>query len=65
MCFVNMDDIAIGEIADYLDDSIAAADVTEELIAETFALARTGDEAGNVDECDGGRFDGCTMVQLA
>jgi hypothetical protein len=37
--------------------SISAADVGEELIAEALALARAGDEPGDVDELDHRRHD--------
>ena len=50
-----MMDVVVLETADHLDDGVNLADVAEELVAE--ALARTGalDEAGDVDEFDGGR----------
>ena len=35
-----------------MNDSVYFTDVTEELVAETFALAGTFDEAGDVDELD-------------
>ena len=47
-----MDDIAILEAADDLDDRIDLADGREELVAETFALAGAADQAGNVYEFD-------------
>ena len=48
-------DVRVLEAADHLDDGVHFADVAEELVAQTFALAGAFDEAGNVDELEDGR----------
>ena len=45
-----MNDVVVLEAAHDVRDGVALADVGEELVAEAFALARAGDETGDVDE---------------
>ena len=52
-----VDDVVVLEAADDLDDGVDLADGGEKLVAEAFALAGAGDEAGDVDELDGGGDD--------
>ena len=47
---LDVDDVGVGEDPDHLADRVALADVGEELVAETGALARTLDDARDVDE---------------
>ncbi len=49
----------------YLDDSIAGADVAQELIAQAFAFARSGNQAGNVHKGHSCRDDLVGFIQLA
>ena len=44
-----------GVNANHMDDGIRGADVAEEFIAQTFALAGTLDQTGNVHEFHNGR----------
>ena len=53
----DVDDVGIVEAAHDVRDRVALADVREELVAQSFALARAGDQSGDVDELDG-RGDG-------
>lgn len=57
----DVNDVVVGEATDDVGDGVALADVGEELVAEAFALAGAGDEAGDVDEFDGGRDDAFGM----
>ena len=50
----DVDDFGVVEAADDVADGVGGADVAEELVAETFALAGAFDEAGDVDELHGG-----------
>ena len=52
-----VDDVVVLKTADNLHNGVDFANGGEELVAETFALAGAGDEAGDVDEFDGGRYD--------
>ena len=57
-------DVVVLEAAHDVRDRIGLADVRQELVAETFALGRAGDQAGDVDELDRRRQDAlpaCTM----
>ena len=49
-----MDDILVIEAANHVDNGIGHADVGEELVAKTFALAGTLDQTGDVNELDDG-----------
>ncbi len=50
-------DVRIVEAADDVRDRVALADVGEELVAQSLALAGAGDEARDVDELDcGGNY---------
>ena len=50
-------DVFILKAAHHLNTGIHLADVREELVAETFALAGTLDEPCDIDELDGRRND--------
>lgn len=52
-----MDHVGVGEAAHDLGDRVRLADVCEELVAEPFALARAANDAGDVDEANGGGED--------
>ena len=47
---IDMRDVIVVETAQNVDDSIGFADVSEELIAQTFALGGSFHEAGDVDD---------------
>ena len=49
-----VDDVVVFETADDLDDGVGFADVGEELVAEAGAFGGAFDEAGDIDELDGG-----------
>ena len=55
---LDVDDVRVLEAADDLDDRVHLADVGEELVAQPFAGSRPLDEAGDVDQLDGGRHEG-------
>ncbi len=50
-------DVIIFEAAHDLDDGVDFSDVGEELVTESFAGAGAADEAGDVNELDGGGDD--------
>ena len=50
-------DVRVLEAAHDLHDGVHLADVGEELVAQSLALARALDQAGDVDELDGRRND--------
>ena len=52
---VDMDHVRGGEAAHDVHDGVDLADVAQELVAETLSGARPLDEAGDVEELDGGR----------
>ena len=52
-----MHDVVVVKAAHDVRDGVAFADVGEELVAEAFALARTGHKTGDVDEFHGGGHD--------
>jgi hypothetical protein len=52
---VDVMNVGVLEAADDLDDGIHFADVAEELVAEAFALRGAANQAGDIDELDGGR----------
>jgi hypothetical protein len=52
---VDVHDVVVLEDPDHLADRVAVADVGQELVAQALALARALDDAGDVDEVDGGR----------
>ena len=45
-----MHDVVVGKAAHDMGDGVGLANVGEELVAEPFALGRTGDEPRDVDE---------------
>jgi hypothetical protein len=46
----DVDDVLILEAAHHVDDRVNLADVRQELVAKSFAFARTTDQAGNIDD---------------
>ena len=52
-----MNDVVVLEAADDLDDGVNLADGGEELVAESFALAGTGDESRDIYKLNGGGND--------
>ena len=50
-------DVAALKATDYLHDRIDFADVTQELIAESFTRARAFDQTGNIEKLDCCRHD--------
>ncbi|MNL45662.1 hypothetical protein D3C87_1683240 [compost metagenome] len=53
-----MGDVLVLEAAHHVDDGVHLADVGEELVAKTLALARAAHQPRDVHELDGGRDDG-------
>ena len=51
---VHMGDVVILKTADHLDDGGAFADIGQELIAQSFALAGAAHETGNINEIHAG-----------
>ena len=49
-----MGDVVVVEAAEHMYDGVAVADVGEELVAEAFAFGGAANEAGDVDNLDGG-----------
>ena len=63
---LDVGDIAVLEAANHMDDGVGGADVAEELVAQTLALAGALDETGDVDELDdggGGLLGGIEIAQ--
>ena len=56
-------DIVVVEAADNVDDSVTLADVSQELIAQTFAFRRTFYQARNVDNLAGCGHNAAGMHQ--
>ena len=54
----DMGDVVVFKAAQHVGDGVAFTDVSEELVAEPFALGCTFDEARNVDECHARWDDG-------
>jgi len=50
---VDVGDVGVVEAADDVDDGVHLTDVTQELVAQAFALAGAPHEAGDVDELHG------------
>lgn len=61
---VHMDDIVVIKAAEDVEDGVSLADIGEELVAETFALAGTFNEAGDVHDFDRGRDDTFRVAEL-
>ena len=59
-----MHHIAIVETAEHVDDGVGLADISQELIAQAFALGRTLDEARNINNLHRGGNDTTRMDQL-
>jgi len=59
-----VNDLGIVEAADDMRDGVSGANVPEELVAETLALRRAFDQAGNVDELHGGGHQAFGMDEL-
>jgi hypothetical protein len=60
----DVDHVRVVEAADDVGDRRDLADVAEELVAEALAAVGAGDEAGDVDELDGGGDDRRDAVAL-
>ena len=60
----HMNNVVVLEAADDMGNGVALTDVGEELIAKAFALARAGNQTGDVDEFDSGRNDFLGMVDF-
>ena len=58
-------DVRVLKATDNVDDRVAAADVREELVAETLAFRRALDEACDVDELDDGGRELLGVVLVA
>jgi hypothetical protein len=56
-CSTDMMNVAVLEAANDLNDRISFANMTEELVAETFARARTFDETSDINELNRGRHN--------
>ena len=56
-----MDDVAVVEAAEHVDDGVALADVAQELVAQAFTLAGAFDESGNIDDVAHGGDDAARM----
>lgn len=61
---VGADDIGIGKGADDVANGLTFADVGEEFVAEALALTGASDQAGDIDEFDGGGDDFLGVVEL-
>ena len=61
---VDVDDVVVLEGAHDLADRVRLADVGQELVAQAFAFGGALDDAGDVDEGDGGRHDLLRMHEL-
>ena len=59
-----MGDIVVVEAAEHVDDGVAVANIGEELVAETLAFGGAFDETGDVDNLDGGGYDGGRAFNL-
>src|SRR5690606_28966148 len=51
----HVNDVLILEAAHHVGDGVGFANVGQELVAQTFTLGGTGDQAGDVDEFHSGR----------
>ncbi len=49
--------VVVGKAAHHVHHGVRLADIGEELVAQAFALAGTGDQAGDIDELDDGGLD--------
>ena len=61
---LDMGDVVVLEASDDVGDGVDLADIGEELVAETLALARAAHEARDVDEGEAGRDDLLGMGEL-
>lgn len=61
---VHVDDVAVVEAAQHVDDGIALADVAQELVAESFTFAGAFHQPGNVDNVAHGGYDTPRVNQL-
>ena len=52
---VHMDDVAVVEAAQHVQDGVALADVGEELVAQALSAARTPHQTGDIDDIHRGR----------
>lgn len=61
---VHVDDVAVVEAAQHVNDGVALADVAQELVAESFTFAGALHQSGNVDDVAHGRYDTPRVNQL-
>ena len=61
---VHVDDVAIVEAAQHVDDGVALADVAQELVAESFTFAGALHQSGNVYDVTHGGYDTPRVNQL-
>lgn len=61
---VHVDDVAVVEAAQHVNDGVALADVAQELVAESFTFAGALHQSGNVYDVAHGRYDTPRVNQL-
>ena len=61
---VHVDDVAVVEAAQHVDDGVALADVAQELVAQSFALAGAFHQSGDVHDVAHGGDDASRMYQF-
>ena len=59
-----MHDVRVVEATQHVDDGVALADISKELVSKTFALAGSLDESGDVHDFAGGGDDASGVTQL-
>ena len=59
-----MGDVVVVKAAQYVEDGVRLAYVGKELVAQSFPLAGSLDQSGDVDNLDGGRHDASRVDQL-
>ena len=61
---VDVGDVVVVKAAQYVEDGVRLAYVGKELVAQSFPLAGSLDQSGDVDNLDGGRHDASRVDQL-
>ena len=59
---VHMHHVLVVEAAQHMDDRVRLADVSQELVSQSFALAGSLDQTGYIDDLHGGRNDSALGV---
>ena len=59
-----MDDVGVVKAAEHVDDGVALADVGQELVAQSFALAGALHQSGNVHNVTDGGHNASGVYQL-